>query len=124
MSYQIEGRLLVKYDTQVVSDRFRKREFVLSKEEVNGDQVFEQTIKFQLTQDRCDLLDNFNQGDHIKINFNVRGNKWEKEGTTSYFTNLEAWKVEKMDSVQNYDSPVATESIEDKGNTEEDELPF
>tara|TARA_R100000750_G_C2279940_1_gene70801 strand:+ start:251 stop:598 length:348 start_codon:yes stop_codon:yes gene_type:complete len=106
MSYQIEGVLIVKYDTQKVNDRFRKREFVLSKEERNGDQVFEQTIKFQLAQDRCDILDNFNIEDNIRITFNVRGNKWEKEGTTSYFTNLDAWKIEAMDSVQNHDSPV------------------
>ncbi len=123
MSYIIEGKLLVKYDTQAVSDRFRKREFVISKEERNGDQVFEQTPKFQLTQDRCDLLDNFNQGDDIKINFNVKGNKWEKEGTTSYFTNLEAWKIEAMDSVRNHDSPIP--EAETASDTSDDsELPF
>ena len=106
MSHTIEGKLLVKYDTQAVSDRFRKREFVLYKEENNNGQVFEDTIKFQLTQDRCDILDTFNIDDDIKVTFNVKGNKWEKEGTTSYFTNLDAWKIEAMDSVQNHDSPV------------------
>ncbi len=106
MSHTIEGKLLVKYDTQAVSDRFRKREFVLYTEENNNGTIYENTPKFQLTQDRCDILDNFNQGDNIKINFNVRGNKWEKDGTTSYFTNLDAWKIEAMDSVQNHDSPV------------------
>lgn len=118
MSHTIEGKLLVKYDTQAVSDRFRKREFVLYTEENNNGTIYENTPKFQLTQDRCDILDNFNQGDNIKINFNVRGNKWEKDGTTSYFTNLDAWKIEAMDSVQNHDSPVNSNEAEAQSQTD------
>jgi hypothetical protein len=29
----------------------------------------------------------------IEINFNVKGNRWEKDGKTQYITNLDAWKI-------------------------------
>jgi len=95
MSFELQGTMIVKEDTQVISDRFKKREFVIEKKETspNGYE-FVDTIKFQLTQDKCDLLDNFNIGQDINVNFNVKGNKWEKNGKTSYFVNLDAWKIE------------------------------
>ncbi len=37
MSLEVTGKLLVKYDTQQVSEKFKKREFVLElAEEING----------------------------------------------------------------------------------------
>ena len=60
MSFEISGKLIEKYDTVVISDRFKKRELVLEKKEStpNGFEYVE-TIKFQLTQDKCDSLDSF-----------------------------------------------------------------
>lgn len=93
MSYEILGSLYKKYDTQQVSDRFKKREFVLLKDE-NG---YPQYIKFQLTQDRCDELDPFEESNEIKVSFDIKGNEYKKPGTTDimYFTNLNAWRIEK-----------------------------
>lgn len=95
MNFEIQGTLIVKNDTQVISDRFKKREFVIEKKESspNGFE-FVDTIKFQLTQDKCNLLDSAELGNEINVFFNVRGNKWEKNGQTSYFVNLDAWKIE------------------------------
>ncbi|MCX6261318.1 MAG: hypothetical protein NTY95_10885, partial [Bacteroidia bacterium] len=28
--------------------------------------------------------------------FNLKGNKWERDGKINYFTNLDAWKIEKV----------------------------
>ena len=33
MNFEIQGTLIVKNDTQVISDRFKKREFVIEKKE-------------------------------------------------------------------------------------------
>lgn len=96
MSYEITGKLIEKFDTLQVSEKFKKREFVIEKEDNNGSSIFVDTIKIQLTQDRCDILEPFNFNDEIKVSFNVKGSKWEKEGKTNYFTNLDAWKIEKV----------------------------
>ena len=95
MSFELAGKLIEKFEVQQVSDSFRKREFVVEKTENQGGMEFTDHIKFQLTQDRCSLIDNVNIQDEIKVSFNVRGRRWVKDGNVSYFTNLEAWRIEK-----------------------------
>ncbi len=98
MNLEITGKLVEKYDTQNVSDRFKKREFVLELvEEVNGN-PYTNYAKMQLVQNKCDILDRFNVGDTLRVNFNIKGNRYEKEGRTSYFSNLDAWRLEKADA--------------------------
>ncbi|RYE16189.1 MAG: DUF3127 domain-containing protein, partial [Sphingobacteriales bacterium] len=38
--------------------------------------------------------DKFGEGDAIKVNFNIKGNKWERDGKVNYITNLDAWRIE------------------------------
>lgn len=92
-SFEVIGRLYVVSDTQQVKDTFRKRDFVIEIQDGN----YPQHIKFQVTQDRCSLLDNLRIGQDIKVLFNLRGRPYQsKSGETVYFTNLEAWRVEPM----------------------------
>jgi Protein of unknown function (DUF3127). len=94
MSLEVTGKLLVKYDTQQVNDRFKKREFVMElAEEINGN-VYTNYAKMQLVQNKCEILDRFNEGDAIKVNFNIKGNRWERDGKVNYITNLDAWRIE------------------------------
>lgn len=97
MNYDISGKLIVKENTQAVSDRFQKREFVIEVENEKNPQ-WNDFVKFQLTQDRCDLLENIEIGNELKVHFNIRGRKWENNGQTAYFTNLEAWRIEPLSS--------------------------
>ncbi len=106
MSFEINGRLTEKYETQKVSDRFQKREFVIEvKSTGTTGYEFVDFIKFQSTQDKCSLLDQFNVDDTIKVSFNLRGRKWEKDGQVSYFTNLEAWRIEKVSNESGEPAP-------------------
>ncbi len=100
MNLEITGKLIEKYDTNVVSDKFRKREFVLELgEEVNGS-IYTSFAKMQLVQNKCDIIDRFNIGDNLKVNFNIRGTRYEKEGKVSYFSNLDAWRIENAANAQ------------------------
>lgn len=94
MSLEVTGKLLVKYDTQQVNERFKKREFVMElAEEINGN-TYTNYAKMQLVQNKCEILDRFNEGDAIKVNFNIKGNRWERDGKVNYITNLDAWRIE------------------------------
>lgn len=95
MSLEVTGKLLVKYDALQVSEKFKKREFVLDLTEEKNGYTFASFAKFQLTQDRCSTLDAYNEGELVKVSFNIKGSKWEKDGKVNYITNLEAWRVEK-----------------------------
>ena len=104
MNYEVTGRLIQKEDTQRISDRFQKREFVIEVENEKNPQ-WNDFVKIQLIQDRCDLLENIQLNEEIKVYFNLRGRKWENKGQVTYFTNLEGWRIEK---VQPQESAVQT----------------
>ena len=86
-SFEIEGKLLRKYDAESKSASFQAREFVLEIPDGN----YPQFIKFQLTQDRCAAIDPYKEGETLKVHFDLRGREWQGK----YFTNLNAFRVEK-----------------------------
>lgn len=126
MNYEINGKLIFKEDTQRISDKFQKREFVIEVENEKNSQ-WNDFIKVQLIQDRCDLLENITLNEEIKVYFNVRGRKWENNGQTSYFTNLEGWRIEKVQpqAAGGMMPPIPTYTVEDIPPVQEaDDLPF
>jgi single-strand DNA-binding protein len=127
MSFEVEGRLHKKFDVVQITDSFKKREFVVEME----DGAYTQIIKFQLTQNNCDKLEPFNEGDQMKVTFSLRGREYNKNGETLYFTNLEAWRLEKASAevtqqaaADHQDSlpTAADEPSTDSADT--DDLPF
>ena len=136
MSFEITGKLIAINDTQQVSERFKKREFVLEiAEEINGN-VYTNYAKMQLVQNKCEIVDNFHIGDSVKVNFNVKGNKWERDGVVNYITNLDAWRIEHAQqaaTTTSAASPAYTNMNSGAGNSNEnynpspenvDDLPF
>lgn len=96
MSYELTGKLLEKFETIQRTETFKIREFIVEKsEEVNG-KTITNFIKFQSVQDKTGIIDKVNVGDEIKVYFNIRGSKWNKDGRVSYFSNLDAWRIEQM----------------------------
>ncbi|MCS6833665.1 MAG: DUF3127 domain-containing protein [Flammeovirgaceae bacterium] len=84
MSFEVKGKLEIIYDETKVTDKFRKREFVLMIQEG----AYPEYPKFQLIQDKCNLLDQFKIGDEVMVSFNLRGKPFTKN-----YTNLEVWKI-------------------------------
>ncbi len=114
MSLEISGRLVHKGDAQQVTDTFKKREFALDiSENVNGN-TYANFASLQLTQAKCDMLDAYNEGDILKVNFNVRGKRYEKDGNVRYFSSLDAWRIEKVQSVD--DLPSSTPAYAQGGS--------
>lgn len=124
MSYEMKGKLVEKFDTVQVSDRFKKREFVLEKREAGaGGREFVDTVKFQLVQDRCDLIDPYNNGEELNVHFNLKGNKWERDGKVNYFTNLDVWRIERV-SPDNPDEQVGASGEQSSASMPgQDDLP-
>lgn len=98
MAFEITGKIVDIAPVNQVSEKFRKREFVLEKKENAASGLFVDYIKFQLVQDRCDLINESYMNEEVKVSFNVRGNRWERDGKVNYFTNLDAWKIERIQS--------------------------
>ncbi|MEP6616694.1 MAG: DUF3127 domain-containing protein [Ginsengibacter sp.] len=96
MGYDLTGRLLAKYDTIQRSESFKTREFVVEKIEDIAGRTVTNYVKFQCVQDKTLMLDRLQPGDEIKVHFNIKGSKWEKDGRTNYITNLDAWRIEQI----------------------------
>lgn len=93
MGLEIMGVIVHIEPTVQVNDRFKKREFVLEiTEQINGNN-YTNYAKLQTVQAKCDLLDRYGVGEQVTVSFNVKGNKWEKDGKVQYITNLDAWKI-------------------------------
>jgi hypothetical protein len=90
---KITGTLKIKKDTQVVSEAFSKREFVLTV--VDG--AFSNDILIQLTKDKVTLINDINIGDMLEVDVNLKGKEWTSpSGEVKYFNSIEGWKITKI----------------------------
>ena len=124
MSYELTGKLIAKYEIIQRKETFKTREFVVEKtDDING-KTITNYVKFQCVQDRTTMPDRFNLGDTVKVLFNIKGSKWNKEGKDNYITNLDAWR---MEGVALGGSTAPTESatyFDIPTNESGDDLPF
>ena len=96
MSYELTGKLVAKYDTVQRTETFKTREFAVEKtEDING-RTITNYVKFLTVQDNTSIVDKVIIGDDIKVYFNIKGSKWEKDGKVNYITNLDAWRIEQI----------------------------
>ena len=127
MGFDLTGKIVAKFDTIQRSATFKTREFVVeTNEDING-RTITNYVKFQTVQDRTSILDRFNVGDNVKVHFNIKGSKWEKNGQINYITNLDAWRIEQMSmsSGTGYvDTPPAFSPDADSQQSIADDLPF
>jgi len=105
------------------SNGFRKREMV-----VTTDEQYPQMIMIEFIQDKCDLLNNFNVGEDVRVNINLRGREWvNPEGEAKYFNSIQGWRIEKFQAAQSEVPPVDAASFEPATSVDEnepDDLPF
>jgi hypothetical protein len=118
--YTLNGTLKVKSDEQQISEKFKKREFVIT----DNSSQFPQYINFQLTQDKCALLEPYKVGDEVKVYFNLRGREWtDNKGQVKYFNSLEAWKLESV--AQGAGRPMESSPANSSAAAvQDDDLPF
>ena len=130
MSYELAGKLIVKYDTVQRTETFKVREFMVEKTEDIGGRSIVNYVKFQCVQDKTEIIDKVNIGDSVKVYFNIKGTKYEKDGKTSYYTNLDAWRIEQiLGATQPYNNSQKDTSVMEPldnftSNEVADDLPF
>lgn len=92
---ELTGTIRAVYNTQVVSDKFKKREFVLT---IEASSPYPQHLPMQVTQDKCNILDGYSVGDEVKVSINLRGKEFNGQNGVKYFLTIEAWRIEKLPS--------------------------
>ncbi|MFD2908923.1 DUF3127 domain-containing protein [Flavobacterium ardleyense] len=124
---EVLGKVKVINPEQQVSASFKKRELVVTTEE-----QYPQHIMIEFTQDKTDLLNQYNVGEQVKVSINIRGREWvSPQGETKYFNSIQGWRIEKMQaeapSAAQMPPMPASEAFEPATNFKEeehDDLPF
>ena len=130
MSYELTGKLVAKYDVVQRTATFKTREFAVEKTDDIGGRTVTNYVKFQSVQDKTSIIDKVNIGDEIKVYFNIKWSKWDKEGKVNYITNLDAWRIEQVSNAGTDQTAIDSEYMEPLDNFSAsspeaiDDLPF
>ena len=122
---ELLGKIKLIGDIKTYGDNgFRKRELVLTTED-----QYPQHILIEFVQNNCELLDNFNIGQTVRIGINIRGREWESpDQGIKYFNSIQGWRIEKVvDEFESQLPPLPTKedlNIPDSSTNEPDDLPF
>lgn len=120
---QITGIVLEIFDEVQITEKFKKREFVLRTKE-----QYPQEILIQTTQDKCEILDSIKLGETVDVSINLNGKGYtNKEGVKKWFNSVTAWKIDVQYENQNTFSTVAQPKISEQpiaGVEGDDDLPF
>ena len=91
MNYEITGRVQSVGEIQQFN-KFKKVSFVIETEE-----KYPQVIQLELHNDNAEKSKgNLLAGQLVKVNFNIRGRKWEDK----VFNNLVAWNFQPIENTQ------------------------
>lgn len=121
---EITGKLVEIFDTVQINDSFRKREFVV---EYSDNSQYPEYIKFELFQDKAEMIDSYKVGEEVEVAFNLKGRKWnDPKGGVKYFNTLQAWRLSKKSAEQaKSDSSAPTDEPEWLSDQDDENvLPF
>lgn len=93
---ELKGKVFLVGNTEVVSDKFQKRELIV---EYAENPQYPEYIKFEASQKKVDLLDNIKVGDTVEAHFNLKGRGWkDKSGKQNYTNTLSLWRINKVEA--------------------------
>ena len=103
---EVKGIIKAIGQTETIGAKgFRKRDIVIT-----TDEQYPQHISIQFVQDKCDLLDNFMEGQSVKVSININGRSWQSpQGETKYFNTIQGWRIESLQEApqQQQENPAA-----------------
>lgn len=119
--FKLTGVVKMVGKTVAVSEKFSKREFVVT----DTTSMYPQDIMFQLTQDKCSILDPIAEGQTVDVSFNTKGRMWTSpQGEEKYFNTLEAWRVEVVGGAPVAKPQVAKPAAPAVVEDDSEDLPF
>jgi single-strand DNA-binding protein len=94
-NFQLTGKVEEIFAEETVGKDLKKRSFILSNEEVKGENTFDHKFNLECLGDKTSLLNDIAVGQQVTASFNIKTTEWTKDNKKTYFTNLICWKIEK-----------------------------
>jgi hypothetical protein len=99
--FKVSGTVKRISTEQIVSEKFKKREFVLT---IPDGEKWVQEVQFEFVQNNCSFLNNYSEGMKVEVNFNLKGREWiSPQNEKRYFNTLQAYAIKEQG-----DQPVRT----------------
>lgn len=118
----IAGKIKLIKETQSITENFQKREFVVT---TQGE--YPNDIIMEFTQDKCSILDQYQEGDNVDVSINIRGREWiNPQGEAKYFNTIQAWRIDNLEAqpLQLRSGDLRSQEAPGETQEEEDDLPF
>ena len=115
---ELQGTIKKIFEAQTFASGFQKREMVLLTQE-----QYPQPISVEFLSEKINLLDQFSEGDIVKIGINIRGREWTNpQGEVKYFNSITGWRMEKV--ADNNSQPVTANTNTSETTPVKNENPF
>lgn len=89
---EIIGKIKLIKDTQQISEKFAKREFVIETAE-----QYPQTILLEFQGQNVDMIDAYAEGQEVKLFIEIRGRMWANpQGEEKYFNTIVAKSIQPL----------------------------
>ena len=112
---EVTGVIIVLEETQEIGSKGFKKRLVV----IETDEQYSQKVGIDFVQDKTSILDNYKIGDSVKVSINIRGNEYNGK----YYVNLQGWRIENLEGVQ--ETPLDNLPPANLGSDNEpDDLPF
>ena len=93
-AFQVSGKIIEIFDENVISDKFKKREFIL---EHAPNPEYPELLKIEVVQNKCDLLEKYKVGQQVNVDINLKGRRWEKGKDSGDSNSIQAWRITESD---------------------------
>lgn len=109
---EILGNIKQIGEIEQVTPTFRKRALVITTQE-----QFPQHILVEFTQEKCDILNDYRNGESVNVGINLRGREWvNPQGEAKYFNSIQGWKIKRnLQPQQSYNIPQNTYPTNQQG---------
>jgi len=115
---QLSGIIKQLGELKSFASGFKKREMVLLTEE-----QYPQPINIEFLTDKADLLNQYKEGEKVKVGINIQGREWTSpQGEVKYFNTITGWKIER-NTPERRPGPTEPHNNPFKDD-EDDDLPF
>lgn len=88
---EIIGKVYFKSEVELIGANQMKKQILV----VQTDNEYPQKLPIEFIKDKCDLLNNLQIGQQVKVSVNVRGNEYQdRNQVTRFGLSFQGWKIE------------------------------
>lgn len=88
---EVIGKVYFKSEVELIGANQMKKQILV----VETDGQYPQKLPIEFIKEKCDLLNNLQLGNQVKVSINVRGNEYQdRNGVTRFGLSFSGWKIE------------------------------